>query len=81
MPGVDSFPQDLFNRPSTSDPIGIDATLSTSTDIADRLKDIQKIVGRAVSIDQREALYNSLGEIAEGYVEGYDSGSESDEDE
>jgi hypothetical protein len=49
--------------------------------VALRIKDLQRIVNRVVGIDEREALSNSLGEIAEAYEEGYDSGSDDDDDE
>jgi len=45
-----------------------------------RLKNLQHIVSRAVGIDEREALSNSLGEIAESYEEGWDSGTDEDDD-
>lgn len=48
--------------------------------MASRIKNLQQIVGRAVGVDEREALSNSLGEIAEAYEEGWDSGSDEDDD-
>lgn len=45
-----------------------------------RVKNLQAIVGRAIGMDEREALSNSLGEIAEAYEEGWDSGSDEDDD-
>jgi hypothetical protein len=44
------------------------------------VKNIQSIVSRAIGVSEREALSNSLGEIAEAYEEGWDSGSDEDED-
>ena len=41
---------------------------------------MQHIVSQAIGVDEREALGNSLGEIAEAYEEGWDSGSDEDED-
>jgi hypothetical protein len=41
---------------------------------------LQQIVSRGVDIDEREALSNSLGEISEAYEEGWDSGSDEDDD-
>lgn len=38
------------------------------------------MVQRGVKVDEREALSNSLGEIAEAYVEGWESGSDEDDD-
>ena len=48
--------------------------------MAFRIKTLQRVVSAAVSSDEREALNNSLAAIAEAYEEGWDSGSEEDED-
>lgn len=45
-----------------------------------RIKCLKNVVGKSVSLDEREALSNSLGEIAEAYEEGWDSGSDEDDD-
>lgn len=37
-------------------------------------------MNRAINVDEREALSNSLGGIAEAYEEGWDSGSDEDDD-
>lgn len=55
--------------------------LSTDTSMALRIKGLQNIVGKSISSDEREALSNSLGEIAEAYEEGWDSGSDDDDDD
>ena len=41
---------------------------------------MQKIVERTIALDEREALGNDLGEIAEAYEEGWDGGADSDDD-
>lgn len=56
------------------------ASLSTDTRVAARIKTLQTTVGRAIGVEEREALANSLGEMAEGYEEGWSSGSDEDED-
>ena len=38
------------------------------------------MMSRAIGVEEREALSNSLGEIAEAYEEGWDSGSDEDDD-
>lgn len=57
--------------------------LTTSTVVADQVRAIEQIVRRMhmVSIDEREALSNGLQTMAEEYDEGWDSGSDSDEDD
>ncbi len=42
---------------------------------------LQSVVNRAVGLDEREALYNGLGEICEAYEEGWESGSDKDDDD
>lgn len=54
-------------------------SLSTDTTVAWRIKSLQNIVARTAGLDEREALSNSLGEIAEAYEEGWDSGSDEDD--
>jgi hypothetical protein len=48
--------------------------------VASRIKNLRSLVSRSIAMDEREALSNSLGEIAEAYEEGWDSGSDSDDD-
>ncbi|RDW71339.1 tubulin nucleotide-binding protein [Coleophoma cylindrospora] len=79
FPTLDSFPRILVKAQSGSS-TSIATSLSTDTTVALRIKALRSIVGRAVSINEREALGNSLGEIAEAYEEGYDSGSDEDDD-
>lgn len=55
-------------------------SLSTDTTVALRIKNLQHIVSRAIGVDEREVLSNSLGEIAEMYEEGWSSGSDEDDD-
>jgi hypothetical protein len=44
------------------------------------LKNVKDLVSQVVSVDEREALLNDLGEFAEAYEEGYNSGSDDDDD-
>jgi hypothetical protein len=60
--------------------VSVQTALSTDTSVTLRVKNLQAIVGRAIGMDEREALSNSLGEIAEAYEEGWDSGSDEDDD-
>ncbi len=58
----------------------MNTSLSTDTLVALRMKSLQNVVSRALSLDEREALSNTLGELAEAYEEGWDSGSDEDDD-
>ncbi|KAK6585520.1 hypothetical protein PZA11_002247 [Diplocarpon coronariae] len=79
FPLLDSFPHIYANASPTSS-LGVSTSLSTDTTVALRIKNLQHIISRAVGVEEREALSNSLGQIAEAYEEGWDSGSDSDED-
>jgi hypothetical protein len=79
FPLLDSFPH-IFAQASVTASLAISTSLSTDTAVALRVKGLQSIVSRVVAITEREALSNSLGEIAEAYEEGWDSGSDEDED-
>ncbi|KFX90559.1 hypothetical protein O988_08135 [Pseudogymnoascus sp. VKM F-3808] len=77
FPILTSFPH-IYDRTSAS--LSVRASLSTDTRVAARIKTLQTTVGRAIGVEEREALANSLGEMAEGYEEGWSSGSDEDED-
>lgn len=55
--------------------------LTSSTAVAEQVRALEQIVRRMVSLDEREAVCNGLHTVAEEYDEGWDSGSESDEDD
>lgn len=83
---VDSFPNifaesvldtSALERPCVS---RISTTLTTSSRIISRLKDVKNVVSRVIGVDEREALLNDLGEFAEAYEEGWNSGSDDDDD-
>ena len=42
---------------------------------------MRKVVSRVVSMEEREALSNGLGEIGEAYEEGWEAGSDDDSDD
>jgi hypothetical protein len=81
FPLLDSFPHIYDPSPSSlSSEVSVRSSLSTDTSVALRIKTLRGIVSRAIGIDERESLTNSLGEIAEAYEEGWDSGSDEDDD-
>jgi len=79
-PLLDSFPH-IFAHSSTTSSLRVNTSLSTDTTVALRIKNLQYIVSRATGFDEREALSNSLGELAEAYEEGWDSGTDNDDDD
>jgi len=60
--------------------LAVHTGLTTSTVVADQIRALEQIVKRLVNIDDREALCNGLHVLAEEYDEGWDSGSDSDDD-
>ena len=56
------------------------AGLSTTSAISTRLKALRNVAGKLVGLEDREALTNGLGEMAEAYEEGWEGGSDEDDD-
>jgi hypothetical protein len=61
--------------------LAVHTGLTTSTAVAGQIRALEPIVKRMINIEEREALSNGLQVLAEEYDEGWDSGSESDDDE
>ena len=61
--------------------MAVHASLSTTTGVAERIKHLRDVVGRMVGFEEREALGNGLGELGEGFVEGWEGGSDSGSDD
>lgn len=49
--------------------------------ISSRLQDLQKLVCKMISVEERESLSNGLGDLREAYAEGWDSGSDDEIDD
>ena len=79
FPLLDSFPE-LFTFQRESEGLTMQSSLSTTSRISCHIKSLQKIVNYSALLDEREALYNGLGEIAEAYEDGWDGGSDEDSD-
>jgi hypothetical protein len=80
FPLLDSFPHIFARTSSGNSSLGVSTSLSTDTSVALWIKNLQRVVSRAISFDERETLGNTLGELAEAYEEGWDSGSDEDDD-
>ncbi|KAF1844121.1 tubulin nucleotide-binding domain-like protein [Cucurbitaria berberidis CBS 394.84] len=82
FPLLDSFPASIFDVGSGhATKLGVHAGLSTSTAVADQIRAVEQVVKRMVGIEEREALCNGLQVLAEEYDEGWDSGTDSDDDD
>ncbi|CZT19797.1 related to Protein DML1 [Ramularia collo-cygni] len=79
FPLLSSYPT-LFNFADRPQKLAVQASLSTSTAIADQIRSVEGVARRMVSIDEREALCDGLAAMADEYEEGYSSDDDSDED-
>lgn len=70
----------MYPTSKSADGVGVFAALTASTRTAQRIKAIQTTAARMLSVDEREAMVNGLGEIRESYETGWSSGSEEDDD-
>ncbi|OKL56068.1 Protein dml1 [Talaromyces atroroseus] len=80
FPLPDSYPRDIFRGYDTQAGVELMAALSSTSRIADKLKDLQAIANRGVGVDEREDLTNSIGEIRELYEKDWGSDSDSGDD-
>ena len=79
-PILSSFPS-IFPTLTCNDIIAVHTSLKTTSRISIRVRAMQKIVDRTVASNEREALSNDLGNVAEAYEEGWaDHGDDSDDD-
>jgi len=80
FPLLTSYPN-IFRFEDRPDYLAVKATLSTSTAIADSIKELERAARRMIGIEDREALCDGLVGIAEEYEEGWSGGEDSaDED-
>jgi hypothetical protein len=79
FPQLDAFPDTLSG--SSSQELGVRAALVTSSETSSRLKDLSRVISRAIQVDTREALLNDLAELGAAYEHGWQSGSDADEDD
>jgi hypothetical protein len=75
-PSIYHFPQH-----NSAEGLAVQTALSASTRVANRIRDLATVVGRVVGVEEREGLRDDLLTRAGEYVEGWDEGSDSDDDE
>ncbi|KAJ5126624.1 hypothetical protein N7448_007403 [Penicillium atrosanguineum] len=80
LPILDSFPYGMYPKSKSGSGVSILAALTASSRTAERIKAIETSTARMLSVDEREAMLNGLGEIRESYETGWSSGSEDDDD-
>jgi hypothetical protein len=81
FPLLDSFPSIFDVGSGNASTVAVYTALTTSTTVAEQVRSLEQIMRRIHSLDERESLCNGLQTIAEEYDEGWDSGSDSDEDD
>ncbi|QDS77731.1 hypothetical protein FKW77_004446 [Venturia effusa] len=83
LPGQFSAEGDLpvYTMQAPTNGLAIHTALSSSSSIAHRIRGLAEIVGRAVGVEEREGLRSDLLRVGEEYVDGWDSGSDDDDDD
>lgn len=79
---LDSYPRIFRNRDNDpiKDALSMRTVLSTDSSVTDKMKGLRNTVIRFIDLENREDIGNELAEIAEGYKEGWSSGSDDDDD-
>ena len=80
FPMLSSYPQ-IFRFDDGPERLAVKTTLSTSTKVADQVRELERIARRLVGIEEREALCDGLARIAEEYEEGWSGSDDSDDDD
>ncbi|KAI0476684.1 tubulin domain-containing protein [Xylaria cf. heliscus] len=83
FPILDSYPKILRdnNGNAIKEHIAMRTSLSTDTSVMAKVRALRTTVIRSIGLEDREMIGNELAEIAEGYKEGWSSGSDDDDDE
>jgi len=61
--------------------MAVRTALSADSSVMDKVRALRTTVIRSIGIEDRETIGNELAEIAEGYKEGWSSGSDDDDDD
>ncbi|KAI1810744.1 tubulin domain-containing protein [Poronia punctata] len=61
--------------------MAVRTALSADTSVMHKVRALRTTVIRSIGVEDRETIGNELAEIAEGYKEGWSSGSDDDDDE
>ena len=82
FPRLDSYPETLF-RTGHSDPhfLELKTALSSSSTVRKHVLQLRSAAQLGISRDERESIYNDLSAISNNYTHGWDSGSDSGEDD
>jgi hypothetical protein len=80
---LDSYPRIFKDRDGDviKNPLSMRTVLSTDSSVTDKVKGLRTTVVRSIGLEDREDIGNELAEIAEGYKEGWSSGSDDYDDD
>ncbi|RVX66660.1 hypothetical protein B0A52_09473 [Exophiala mesophila] len=83
FPLLDSFPSRLFQTSQQDNSHGLDivAALACTSKMQHKLLDLRNETFRLMALDEREAVYNDLTQLSQNYSIGWDSGSDSGDDD
>lgn len=83
FPIIDSYPKIL--RDSRGSPLkdhaAVRTALTIDSSVMAKVRGLRSTVVRYIGVEDRETIGNELAEIAEGYKEGWSSGSDDDDDD
>ena len=81
-PLLDSFPHSLFQtRQQDRKALDISAALVCTSTMKDRILGLRDATFRMMQLDEREIIYNDLTEMSQHYSVGWDSGTDTGDDE
>lgn len=79
---LDSYPSIFKDNHGNriKEPLAMRTSISTDTSVMTKVRGLRTAVIRYIGLEDRETIGNELAEIAEGYKEGWSSGSDDDDD-
>ena len=80
FPKLDTFPENLFRTTQSGPGLELTVALKTTSTMKSKVLNLRNETARALTLDERESLYNDLTELANAYSFGWESGSDSGED-
>lgn len=83
FPIIDSYPKILRDGGGSplKDRTAVRTALSADSSVMAKVRGLRSTVIRSIGLEDRETVGNELAEIADGYKEGWSSGSDDDDDD
>lgn len=80
FPILSSYPR-IFQFAGRPEKLAVKAMISTSTKVADQVRELERAARRLIAVDEREALCDGLSRIAQEYEEGWSGSNDSYDEE